>query len=249
MVFVCGLHRSGTSILHRVLRESPEVSGLRDTGVPEDEGQHLQTVFPTARAFGGPGRFAFDPAAHLTEADAPDPARDRARLLREWGAYHDLSRRLFIEKSPPNLVRTRYLQAVFPGARFVFVIRHPAVVALATEKWTGTTHLEMMLHWQAAHLTMLADLPHLAHSLVLRYEDLAGAFEPNLARICDFLGIAPFRSREVLTDRNAHYLAAWETRRRVDDALLARMMGTGPMADFGYALAPAPAAARRPARA
>ena len=34
MVFVCGLHRSGTSVVHRCLREHPEVSGFSDTGVP-----------------------------------------------------------------------------------------------------------------------------------------------------------------------------------------------------------------------
>ncbi len=234
MIFICGLHRSGTSILHRVLRESPEVSGLTDTGVPEDEGQHVQSVFKPALAFGGPGQFAFDPASHLTEADAADPARDRATLLREWGSYLDLSKRFFIEKSPPNLVRTRYLQALFPEAKFVFIVRHPAVVALATEKWTGTTHLEMMLHWQAAHLTMLEDLPHLAHSLVLRYEDMADAFEQHLGMVCDFLGIAPFQTREILSDQNSKYFATWEKNRRVDDRLLARMMAGGPMAEFGY---------------
>jgi len=44
-VFISGLHRSGTSILHRILRSSEGISGFHDTNVPQDEGQHLQSVF------------------------------------------------------------------------------------------------------------------------------------------------------------------------------------------------------------
>ncbi len=60
-----GLHRRDTSILHRLLHEHTQTSGFADTGVPEDEGQHLQTVFPSARAHGDPGRFAFDRRSNL----------------------------------------------------------------------------------------------------------------------------------------------------------------------------------------
>ena len=59
--------RSGTSILHRLLREHSDTSGFSDTGVPEDEGQYLQTVYAREAASGGPGQFAFNPGEHLTE--------------------------------------------------------------------------------------------------------------------------------------------------------------------------------------
>jgi hypothetical protein len=68
LVFVCGLHRSGTTPLTRCLADHPQVSGFRGTGVPEDEGQHLQDVYAAAAAFGGPGGFAFDPRAWNTNA-------------------------------------------------------------------------------------------------------------------------------------------------------------------------------------
>ena len=66
-VFLAGLHRSGTTLLARLLASHPEVSGFSDTGVPADEGQHLQTVYPAAAVYGGPGRFGFAPEAHFTE--------------------------------------------------------------------------------------------------------------------------------------------------------------------------------------
>ena len=56
-VFLAGLHRSGTTLLARLLAAHPEISGFSGTGEPADEGQHLQSVYPAARVYGGPGRF------------------------------------------------------------------------------------------------------------------------------------------------------------------------------------------------
>src|ERR1041385_8014493 len=80
LVFLAGLHRSGTTLLARLLAAHPEVSGFSDTGVPADEGQHLQTVYPAAKEYGGPGRFGFAPESHLTEA-SPLVSEENARKL------------------------------------------------------------------------------------------------------------------------------------------------------------------------
>jgi hypothetical protein len=110
-VFIGGLHRSGTSLLHRLLTSHPAISGFSDTGVPEDEGQHLQSVYKPAKDHGGPGRFAFDPASHLTEADASSEAEAARRLWQDWHPRWELDCPVLVEKSLPNVVRTRYLQA------------------------------------------------------------------------------------------------------------------------------------------
>ena len=39
-----------------------------------------------------------------------------------------MSEPVLVEKSPPNLVRTRFLQALFPDARQIVVTRHPIAV-------------------------------------------------------------------------------------------------------------------------
>ena len=150
-LFIGGLHRSGTSILHRLLREHPLTSGFHDTGVMEDEGQHLQSVIPAAHAYGGPGEFAFHPDAHLTETSRLISHHNRDTLLKEWGAYYNLEKQILLEKSPPNLIRSRFFRQMFPHSSFVFIVRHPIAVALATEKWSNRTIIERLLHWHSAH--------------------------------------------------------------------------------------------------
>jgi sulfotransferase family protein len=190
LVFVGGLHRSGTTPLARSLAAHPQVSGFSGTGVAEDEGQHLQTVYPPARAHGGPGRFALAAAAHLTEASPLLTPDTGARLLAQWRPHWDLSRPVLLEKSPPNLIMARFLQAAFPDARFVMVVRHPAIVSLSTRKWARLRPLGALLdHWFHAHRLLESDAAHLRRLLVVKYEHLVAAPRRTLAEVAGFLGL------------------------------------------------------------
>src|SRR4051794_25412717 len=129
LIFVAGLHRSGTSLLHRLLRSHPSVSGFSNSGVPEDEGQHLQTVFPPAKELGGPGQFGFNQESFMDENHPSATPENAQHLFAQWSQYWDLSKPYLVEKSPPNLVRTRFLQRLFPDCRFLVILRHPIAVA------------------------------------------------------------------------------------------------------------------------
>jgi hypothetical protein len=214
LVFLGGMHRSGTSLLHRCLSDHPDISGFHDTGVPEDEGQHLQSVYLPAAAYGGPGRFAYDPKAFLDEHSPLVTADNALQILREWARYWDMSRRLLLEKSPPNLVRSRFLQALFPGCRFVMVLRHPVAVAYATQKWTpGDLVGRLIEHWLLCHEAFERDRPLLQHVHVLRYEDFVKNPQTELDAIHRFLGVPsqPLQ-RQVEEDVNSRYLKKWRGR-------------------------------------
>lgn len=237
-LFIGGMHRSGTSILHRLLREHPLTSGFSDTGVFEDEGQHLQNVFPTAGHYGGPGRFAFDLHAHMTESSELLTAQKRDILLRQWGAYYEMDKRVLLEKSPPNLIRARFFQQMFPDACFVFIVRHPLVVALATRKWLKISLLELLLHWHVAHTLMLEDIKYLNNCIVLRYEDFVIDSQGYLDKICNLLGVEPVKAIEQVGNHNARYFSQWEEEFDKQSVLIESVFPTqgSPLETFGYSL-------------
>jgi Sulfotransferase family len=215
LVFVAGLHRSGTSLVSRCLAAHPDVSGFTDTGVPEDEGQHLQTVYEPAHRYGGAGLFGFAPEAHLTEDSPLAGAESREELLRQWGRYWRPDAEVKVEKSPPNLVRTRFLQALFPEAVFVAVLRHPLAVAGATRKGRRMllTYETLVHHWVACHTILAADAPRLRRLCVVRYERFVADPDAELARIFTAAGLTPCPSGErVRAGVNDAYFARWRSR-------------------------------------
>jgi hypothetical protein len=210
LVFIGGLHRSGTTLLADLLGQHPDVSSLRGTGVTKDEGQFLQDVYPLGRESGGPGRFAFGARAHLVEADVGDAEAARERLLASWTPFWDTTKAVWVEKSPPNLLRFRYLQRIFPEATFVAIVRHPVAVAYATQKWSKGSISRLISHWVHAHEQLEADRPHVRRMVFVRYEDLVADAPATLAALDAQLGLGPHEPGEaVRQDTNDRYLRRW----------------------------------------
>lgn len=215
-VFICGLHRSGTTLLFRMLREHSAMSGFMNNKVAtewlalEDEGQFLQSVYPPGVVYGGPGRFAFAPEAHLTEESELLTPENKALLAHEWFPHWDLAKPYLLEKSPPNLVMTRFLQSVFPNSFFVIIERHPVAVALATEKWSPTGMDSLIEHWLVAHETFETDRPHLQRVMTVKYETLVSEPAAALRGIYAFLKVEPCATTfDATTEHNQKYFARW----------------------------------------
>lgn len=216
LVFLAGLHRSGTTLLARLLAAHPEISGFSGTGVPADEGQHLQSVYPAAKVYGGPGRFGFAPEAHLTEASPLASEENARKLFDEWSPRWELSRPVLLEKSPPNLLKTRFLQALFPGSSFVVIVRHPIPVSIPTARWRGTRRYDRLLeHWLRCHALFEQDRERLERVHVLSYEQLVHDPAGVLREIFAFLGVDPIPPSEpVEGGANERYFEQWRELKR-----------------------------------
>lgn len=210
-VFIAGLHRSGTTVLADCLKEHPLFSGFADTGFPKDEGQFLQGVFPIARKFGGPGKFGFSPAMHLTECSPLISENNRDKIFHEWSRYWDLSKPVLLEKSPPNILKTRFLQAMFPNSYFIFISRHPVATSYATQKWSKTSIYSLLQHWLVCHKIFAKDRKHLKNLFILKYEDFVKEPDLYLEKIYNFLGIKS-HARTVAVQKNVNekYFDQWQ---------------------------------------
>lgn len=181
--------------------------------MPEDEGQHLQSVFHTAGHYGGPGKFGFDPHAYLTEKASLATGTQAKKLFQQWSRYWDLSKPVLLEKSPPNLIRTRFLQALFPNSYFVIMMRHPVATSFATQKWSRTSLYSLLKHWLLCHDIFAADTTHLGNLLVLKYEDLVRDPHNSLEAICRFVGVPDFSCNvKMKPNINQQYFSKWEKR-------------------------------------
>lgn len=189
-VFICGLHRSGTTLLHDYLAAHYDLSVIRNAKVPENEGQFLQDAYVAERPFGGPGSFAFYP--QMSSAAPEDPSEAQAlgkKLLSQWDSWTEGSSSVLLEKSPPNIVRIAYLRALFPNARFIVWSRDPRAVSLATQKWHDLPVSQLMMHWNTAYMKAFEDLG--PDCILASYEAFCEDPAGTTARLAEFCDLPP----------------------------------------------------------
>lgn len=215
-VFVAGLHRCGTTLLANMLAAHPDVSGFANTGEKMDEGQYLQTVYPSGgqRGAGSVGRMGFDPFAYITET-SPLATPEKADLLfSQWARCWDTAKPVLVEKSPPNVIRMRYLAACFPTSHFILIARHPIAASIASKKWCGRNPVAgIMANWAVCYDRALKDGRRLKSFSVVRYEDLVADPAAALRPLTDRIGIAPLKAppAAVSDALNAKYFEQWRS--------------------------------------
>ena len=199
-LFVVGPHHSGTTLLAQVLGEHAAVSGLSSTGKPMNEGQHLQSEYPTAVQLGGMTKYAFRDEAHKTELSGLCGGGVRRRLMAAWGPYWNLSRPVLLEKSPNHMLMMRMLRCVFSPERtqFVLTVRHPLGATafswrmgkgqLRARRDCGAAYVE---HWLRQMETVAADMQHLGGAVhIVQYENFtAGDVAGHVRRLVERLGL------------------------------------------------------------
>ncbi|GAB5349883.1 sulfotransferase family protein [Alteriqipengyuania sp. 357] len=203
-VFVAGLHRTGTSLLARLLGDHSRIAAIENAPVPENEGCYLQGAIPHTALHGRPGHFATDPAQHLIEGCAFDTLETKQRIESDWARWFGAGSPRRVEKSPVNLTRMRLYQQLFPTCQFVIILRHPAAMAAALRKWMADDASELIDYGLDAYDIVAQDLLYLHSALVIRYEDLvARDLRPALF---GFLGLDPGVPTAVaLRDGNTDY--------------------------------------------
>jgi hypothetical protein len=168
-----------------------------------NEGQYLTSALPLPRDYGVPRRFAerLD-IFHWTETNDPAPA---LRIQYDWARHFQARPGILLEKSPPNTLRSRWLQHNFRPSRFLAITRHPYAVCEGIRRREGHSILEAARHWVLANEWMLDDITHLEHCLFMTYEDLCFRPQHYLQQVRAFLGLeSAFDPQVLATPRRIH---------------------------------------------
>jgi hypothetical protein len=184
-LFLLGCNNSGTTLLVRILESHPLIRTL------PTEGQHCTKALPNSTRL-GVGRVFSQRLDVLrwTEESDPIPAK---RVRYDWAALYDQRPGILLEKSPPNTVRSRWLQRHFQPCRFLAIVRNPYAVCEGIRRRRAHSIEEAALHWRRVHEILQEDMPYLERCLWLRYEDLCERVEEHCERLEGFLELeVPF---------------------------------------------------------
>lgn len=183
-LFMVGFNRSGTTLLGRMLDAHPQVHVMEEVSaiyqarrVLDNHAAHdLATLEPTHL------RAARD--AYFAVVDAHVPAGFDG---------------LVVDKLPLNTIELGLIHRLFPSAKTVFSLRHPADVVLSNfmQNYTPnpvTVHFDnlestakMYAQVMGLGLQLRSVLP--MDVLDIRYEDLVDDWEPQVRRTLNFAGL------------------------------------------------------------
>ncbi|HZW08941.1 MAG TPA: sulfotransferase [Phycisphaerales bacterium] len=183
-VIVCGMPRSGTTLVEQIIASHPQAFGAGEL-------PHLRAAFNGVIA-ALPGR------APASLAGAPGAVLDRAAegYLRELAALAPDAARV-VDKMPHNAEILGFIALLLPDARIISCVRDPMDTCLScyTTEFSAVhsyaarldhlavayaEHHRLMEHWKG--------LPGL-RMLEVSYESLVDDLEPAARRILEFLGL------------------------------------------------------------
>lgn len=181
-VFILGCNNSGTTLLHHLLSGHPDIS------IMPAEGHFLTSVLSVPMTL-DVGRLWTEKLDHfrLTETNQ---RLNGAKLVHDWSNHVvKKNRSVILEKSPPDMVRSRWLQTIFQCSYFIGLTRNGYAVA---EGVARRKHVEMARgarHWVKANRVMLEDAGYLRRFKLIKYEDLVEDTRRVLLEILEFIGV------------------------------------------------------------
>jgi hypothetical protein len=202
IVFICGMPRSGTTLLEAALLRHPEVESIGESGVLiglSRRARHMAALPEDA------------PGIDWANLLSPDQMADLRRHLLDALPVPASAGAIVLEKTPQHCFDVALAHLLAPQARFIHMMRHPLDCGLSnyiTQFETGQTH-STRLNWIAQKIRCVEDLAH-HHAAVLgpryrlqSFRALVETPEPSLQAILAHIGLD--WTADVLTPEKAQF--------------------------------------------
>ena len=188
-LFILGCNNSGTTLLYNLLGRHPQIDPLKKEGqdspyMPFTNDYRDNFGFGLNRVWTEKMRFFRSPDVKSIE-----------RLTQSWLSMRSSTGgRYTMEKSPPDSVRSLWLQEHFSPAWFVGIVRNGYAVCegIKRKKGAAINYERAARHWTIANRVMLEDSKKLKHFMLVRYEDLTENVEKTMHIIEKFLGLPEY---------------------------------------------------------
>jgi sulfotransferase family protein len=179
-VFVTGCNRSGKTTVANLLGQHPDVTVIPNAS------SHTRAL-PSSDREGCPHVWTEKlERFRLTECDSRRPA---ARLAFDWLHHAPVARPVMVVESDLHAVQMRWLQGIFPDARFIGMVRNGYAVAEGLRLKEGYAIERCARHWRRASELMLADARVVRAFHLVRYEDFVQRPREVAVALADFAGV------------------------------------------------------------
>ncbi len=195
--FVCGVTRSGTTLVRLMLDAHPELA------IPGETHWVPKLIKSVERSKQAPddladliidhkrwGDFHLDADELRTRIRAVDPpnAADVIRAFYLLYAEREGKRR-YGDKTPGYVQEMPRLQRVLPEARFIHIIRDGRDVSLSHLRmnWGPETYAESARLWRNRIRKARKQAPQIEHYTEIHFEDLVSDTEGVLRKVCEFV--------------------------------------------------------------
>jgi Sulfotransferase family len=180
-LFILGVNNSGTTLLARILETHPQIKAL------PHEGQFLTNALPHPEKENVVRLWTKKlKTFRWLDDDDPLPA---LKAKADWRLHYPSGPGYLLEKSPPNTIRSRWLQKNFVPSKFIAITRHPYAVCEGIQRRMGCSIEEAATHWKIATDYLMQDIPYLKQSFQFRYEDFVERPAHVAMQIQEFLGL------------------------------------------------------------
>lgn len=185
-IFIVGLHRSGTSLMERMLGASPEVCAMGETerlaAAVRFGADRFTEQVPDMELLANVAKIDFDLIRDAFNSAAPRQAQGS---------------RFITEKNPGNFLNIGFIQRALPNAKIVHMRRDPVDLCFANyrellgKQLTHANALDDLVHYHRLYEDLMCHWHQVCPDRILDvdYEQLVQEPESQSRRVFDFCGV------------------------------------------------------------